>query len=310
MAAITLDQMRIFLAVAEQLHVTRAAETLYMTQSSVSAAIQTVEAAYGVKLFDRVGRHIEITEAGRLLQSEATAILEHVALTERGLRELNNLQRGELRVGASMIVGNYWLPAKLCQFQRQYPGIVVTCTLGNAAAIAAGTALGNFDLGLVTQTSDPPFQRDLESEIIANEPLHIVVGRSHPWFERSDVRLDELSTTDWVMREPGSGVQQVFEQAIQQWGVDPAQLNAVLVLNSSEMVKTVVEGGVGAAAIPEVMVTKELRFATLHQVPVLDTRAEASRKLEIVQPIWKLRHKKRFQTKIAIAFEQILLSKD
>lgn len=66
------------------------------------------------------------------------------------------------------------------------------------------------------------------------------------------------------MRESGSGAQQIFEQALQNWGIDPTQLNVVLVLNSSEMVKAVVEGGVGAAAIPESMVEKELQLSTLH----------------------------------------------
>ncbi|MEP0983673.1 LysR family transcriptional regulator [Leptolyngbya sp. AS-A5] len=94
-----LEQLRIFLAVAEQLHFTRAAEALYITQPAVSAAIQTIEAKYGVKLFHRIGRRVEITDAGQLLQVEAQKILDQVAFAERQLRELNNLQRGELKIG-------------------------------------------------------------------------------------------------------------------------------------------------------------------------------------------------------------------
>ena len=138
----TLDQLRIFLEVAEQLHFTRAAEALYLTQSSVSAAIQNLEAEYGVKLFDRIGRHIEITQAGILLQAEAKKILIQVALAERGLRELNNLQQGELKIGASINIGNYWLPEKICQFKQHYPGIFINCTVGNAEEIGMGTASG------------------------------------------------------------------------------------------------------------------------------------------------------------------------
>lgn len=84
-----------------------------------------------MKLFHRIARHIEITEAGKLLQREAQKILDQVNLTERGLRELNNLQRGELKLGSSLTIGNYWLPEKISQFQRQYPGISVDCTLAN-----------------------------------------------------------------------------------------------------------------------------------------------------------------------------------
>ncbi len=308
MAAMTLDQMRIFLAVAEYLHFTRAAEALYITQPSVSAAISNLETEYGVKLFNRIGRRIEITEAGRLLQVESAAILQHVTLTERGLRELNNLQRGELRIGASIIIGNYWLPYKICEFKRQYPSINVTCTLGNAEQVCAGTVSGDFDLGLVTTVIKPSLQTDLMQESVGVDRLQIVVGRSHPWFGRSTVSVDELLTANWVMREPGSGVQQVLEQTLQEWAIDPAQLNVDLVLTSSEMVKTVVESGVGIAAIPSLMVAKEIRFETLHAVQVANANVPARPTLEIVQPIWKLRHRQRFQTKLSIAFEQCLNS--
>ncbi len=306
MAGMTLDQLKIFLAVAEHLHFTRAAEALYITQPSVSAAVQNLETEYGIKLFNRIGRHIEITQAGRLLQKETKKILDHVALTERGLRELNNLQQGDLKVGASINVGNYWLPEKICQFKRQYPGIFINCTLGNADAICEGTVSGEFDLGLVTKEIKPAFQHCLTQEIIGVDRLQIVVGRSHPWFGQPNVFLSDLSTTAWVMREPGSGAQQVFEQALHDWEIDSSRLNVILVLSSSEMVKTVVEGGFGAAAIPGWMVKKEIQFSTLHSVGVIDPRSKLNASLEIIQPIWKLKHQQRYQTKILIVFEQLL----
>jgi DNA-binding transcriptional LysR family regulator len=299
----TLEQLRIFLAVVEHLHFTRAAEALYITQPAVSAAIQSLETEYGVRLFHRVSRQIEITEAGMLLQVEARKILEQVALTERGLRELNNLQRGELKLGSSLTIGNYWLPDKISQFKLKYPGIFVKCILGNAEEISEGTATGQFDLGLVTGDIKPSLKSCLEQEIVGRDRLQIVVGKYHPWFKRTEVSADELVTTNWVMRESGSGAQQIFLQALQNWGIEPNQLNVVLILSSSEMVKAVVESGVGAAAIPELMVIKELRLSTLHAVRIVD---HDGKKLEIVQPVWKLKHRQRFQTRLAIVFEQML----
>ncbi|MFQ4168308.1 LysR substrate-binding domain-containing protein [Scytonema millei] len=303
----TFEQLRIFLAVVEHLHFTRAAEALYITQPAVSAAIQELEAKYGVKLFHRIGRRIEITDAGKLLHIEAQAVLTQVALAERGLRELNDLQRGELKLGASLTIGNYWLPNKIAQFKRQYPGISINCTLSNAEEICEGTATGQFDFGLVTGGIKSSLGATLEQEVVGKERLQIVVGKSHPWFEQKQISLEDLSTTPWVMREPGSGAQQMFEQALQAWGIDPAQLNVVLVLSSSEMVKAVVESDVGAAAIPELMVTKELQLSTLRAVQVIDSRDSIPLPLEIVQPVWKLKHRQRFQTRLSKAFEQILL---
>lgn len=302
----TLEQLRIFLAVAEQLHFTRAAEALYITQPAVSAAIQTIEAEYGVKLFHRIGRRIEITNAGQLLQVEAQKILEQVAFAERQLRELNNLQRGELKIGCSLTIGNYWLPDKISQFKQLYPGIQIDCTLGNSEEICEGTALGRFDLGLVTGVVKLSLSESLEQEIVGDESLQIVVGQAHPWYEHAEISVEQLSRTAWVMREAGSGAQQIFEQALYSWGVDRSQLQVELVLSSSEMVKAIVEQGVGAAAIPELMIVKELQIGTLRAVKVLDRCSDTV--LDMVRPILKLKHQKRFQTQVIEAFEQILIS--
>src|SRR6478672_1645845 len=304
----TFEQLKIFLAVAEHLHFTRAADTLFITQPAVSAAIQSLEAEYSVKLFHRIGRRVEITAAGQLLQVEAQKILDQVALTERGLRELNNLQRGELKLGSSLTIGNYWLPEKISQFKRQYPGIFVNCTLGNAEEICEGTASGLFDLGLVTGDVKPALKQCLEEIVVGSDRLQIVVGQSHPWFNCPEVPVTELSQTDWVMRESGSGSQQMFEQTLQSWGIEPTQLKVILVLSSSEMVRAVVEGGVGAAAMPESMVRKELKLRTLRAVRVTDNIKNPGQILEIVQSILKLKHRQRFQTRIAIAFEQMLMN--
>jgi DNA-binding transcriptional LysR family regulator len=99
----------------------------------------------------------------------------------------------------------------------------------------------------------------------------------------------------------------MFEQAIKRWGIEPTKLDVILVLSSSEMVKAVVESGVGAAAIPELMVQKELQLSSLRAVPITNSGKETGALLEIVQPVWKLKHRQRFQTKLAIAFEQMLV---
>lgn len=306
MAGMTLDQLRVFLAVVEYSHFTRAAEALYVSQPAVSAAIQNLEEQYGVRLFHRIGRQIEITEAGKLLQAQAQKIIDQVALTERGLQELNDLQRGELKLGSSLTIGNYWLPEKISQFKRHYPGISVNCSLGNTEAICEGTATGQFDLGLVEGEVKPSHKSCLEEEIVGGDRLLIVVGKFHPWFERTEISLTELSTTEWVMRESGSGTQQRFEQALRNWGIDLTELNIILVFSSGEMVKAAIESGVGATAISELMVKKELQLDTLRAIQVIDKREGSNLTVEIVRPFLKLKHRQRFQTRLSIAFEQVL----
>lgn len=300
----TLEQLRIFLAVAEHLHFTRASEELYITQPAVSAAVQSLEAWYGVKLFHRIGRHIEITEAGILLQTEAKDILDRIKLMERGLRELNDLQRGELKLGTSLTIGNYWLPAKISLFQEQYPNIKIKCTLANTEEICDGTAAGLFDLGLIEADVKSSLQKTLEQEEIGSDRLLIVVGQAHPWYEIAEITVDELSQTAWIMRESGSGTQQVFEQALLSWGINLAELEIMLVLSSGEMVKAALESSVRAAAISELMVQKEFQLGTLRPVKVWDR--DRLKFLEIARPFLKLQHNQRFQTRISKVFGEIL----
>ncbi|MEH1832602.1 MAG: putative sulfate exporter family transporter [Nostoc sp.] len=204
----TIDQLQIFLAVAQHLHFTRAAEELYITQPSVSAAIQSLEEQYGVKLFNQVGRRIELTLAGNMLQVEAQKILTQIELSERGLRELNDLKRGELKLGASQTIGNYWLPRFISLFKQEYPNISVDCTLGNTTEISEGKVTGLFDLSLVEGEVEPSVLASLEQQIVGGDCLQIVVGQSHPWFEKMTVEVTELTNTAWVIREKGSGTRQ------------------------------------------------------------------------------------------------------
>ncbi len=300
----TLEQLRIFLAVAEHSHFTNAADALYITQPAVSAAIQSLESEYSVKLFHRIGRRIEITNAGKLLQIEAQKIMDQVGLTERGLRELNNLQQGELNIGSSFTIGNYWLPEKVSQFKQKYPGISVNCTLANADDICAGTATGLFDLGVIAGEVKPTLKKVLIQEEVGSDRLEIIVGKSHPWFATGKIETSELLKTSWVMRESGSGTQQMFEQALQRWGISPNELDIILVFNSSEMIRSVVESGVGVTALPELMVRKELKLNTLRAIKLMDLPNPVD--AEIVRPVLKLKHHQRFQTKVSKEFEKLL----
>src|SRR5262245_60708760 len=121
----SLEQLRIFVAVAERQHMTRAAEALNLTQQAVSAAVVALENAYRTALFHRVGRRIELTEAGRLFLEEARSVLNRAAAAELALSELGGLKRGTLAVQASQTIANYWLPRRLVSFHRAYPEIAL-----------------------------------------------------------------------------------------------------------------------------------------------------------------------------------------
>src|SRR6201993_4618629 len=119
----TLEQLRIFVAVAEQQHVTRAARALNLAQSAASHTIAALEARHETKLFNRVGRRIELTEAGRMFLAEARAVLARAEAAELALSEFGSLKRGTLAIQASQTIAGYWLPRHLVSFRRGFSPI-------------------------------------------------------------------------------------------------------------------------------------------------------------------------------------------
>jgi DNA-binding transcriptional LysR family regulator len=242
----TLEQLRVFVAVAEREHVTRAAEALNIAQSAVSASIAALEGRHGARLFHRVGRRIELTEAGALFLAEARAVLARAESAELVLSELGELKRGVLSVYASQTIAGYWLPRHLVGFRRSYPGVAIRLSMVNTNQAAAAVRSGEADLGFVEGEVDDPV---LISEPVARDQLVIVVGAEHPWSEGKGLTKEDLSNADWVLREPGSGTRSGFEHALEGLGLSPHNLRVALELPSNEAVRAAVEAGMGAAVI-------------------------------------------------------------
>ena len=260
----TLEQLRVFVAVAEKLHVTRAAQSLNLAQSAASSAIASLEARHGTKLFHRVGRGIELSEAGTAFLVEARAVLARAAAAELVLAELGGLKRGHLRVHASQTISSYWLPRHLVAFRRTYPDIELHLDTGNTAQVARAIHDGSAEIGFVEGDID---DNALSKQEVARDKMLIVVGRDHPWAGMSDIHAEKLAESDWVLREPGSGTRSVFESALAAFGVSPGRLHVALELPSNEAVRAAVEAGLGATALSASVAASSLEAGLLHHVP-------------------------------------------
>lgn len=261
----TLEQLRVFIAVAERLHVTRAAAALGMTQSAASSAVRALETRVGAALFDRIGRRVELTEAGRLFLPEARAVLGRVARAERALDELNGLARGALRLHASQTIGGYWLPPVLHRFNTAHPGVTVSMAIGNTAEVARAVISGEADLGFVEGEVDDPL---LARTPVARDRMALVVGATHPWAGRERLDLAELAETRWVVRELGSGTRQLFEDAVRAYGHDPGALTIAWELPSNEAVRAAVEAGAGASVMSRLVAAVGLATGHLVELPL------------------------------------------
>jgi len=289
----TLEQLRIFVAVAECEHVTRAAESLRLTQSAVSAAISALESRYNVALFDRVGRRIELNESGRMFLGEARAVLARASAAELALAEMSGLKRGTLSVYASQTIASYWLSPRLVAFREAYPQIEVRLAVGNTAQTAKAIIDGTAELGFVEGRVE---DAALQQRPIDQDRLTIVTGAGHPWAKKKTLTKQDLLAGDWVLRESGSGTRSEFEAVLASQDVPMDKLRIVLELPTNEAVRAAIEAGAGVTAISELVVEAGLRAGTLvalaFPLPV--------------RPFLVLNHRDRYQSKAAQAFLEII----
>jgi len=259
----TLEQLRVFVAVAERLHVTKAARALNLAQSAASHAIAALEARYDTKLFNRVGRRIELTAAGQVFLMEARAVLAQAEVAQLALSEYGSLRRGALSIQASQTIAGYWLPRHIVAFRRAYPQIQIRLAIGNTAQVAAAVEGGMAELGFVEGAVK---SEHFTSTQVARDQLVVVVGRDHPWVGRTRLAPRDLIKSEWVLREAGSGTRSAFESALAHLGVNVGALRIEFELPSNEAVRAAVEAGLGATAISASVAAPSIEAGLLHQV--------------------------------------------
>jgi DNA-binding transcriptional LysR family regulator len=251
MIGVTLEQLRIFVAVAEREHLTRAAADIGLTASAVSASIRALEAYYNVALFDRVGRGILLTEAGRVFLGEAKATLARAEAAGLVLSELGGLRWGRLHVQASQTIANYWLPPRLMRFHEDYPGVEVQLDVGNTQSVTRAVLEGQAELGFIEGQVDAPA---LQMRLVAEDAMLVVVDRNHPFVDGRCLSLDDLCSAKWVMREAGSGTRAALMDALAARGVSSESMTIALELPSNEAVVSAIRGTSGVAALSSAVV--------------------------------------------------------
>lgn len=292
----TLDQLRIFVEVAERQHLTQAAGALFLTPSAVSAAIKSLEERYDLALFHRVGRRIELSDAGRIFLVEARRTLASVRTAETTLAELGGLGRGALTIHASQTISSYWLPPLLVRFRQAYPAIELKMEIGNTGQVSQAVLLGTADLGFVEGDIG---DSALSVEAVGDDRMVVVVAPGHPWADGRPLRARDLLEAQWILREPGSGTRSVFEDAIKGLGAGQdgraVALDVAIELPSNEAVRSAVMAGPFATAMSELVVTAPVRAGMLAVANIeLPTRHFAM-----------LRHPARHRSRAVAAFEEL-----
>ncbi|PLP57418.1 LysR family transcriptional regulator [Mesorhizobium loti] len=289
----TLEQLRIFVAVAEREHVTNAARDLHLTQSATSAAVAALEARYATKLFDRVGRRIALTDAGRLFLVEAKAVLARATAAELVLADLAGLKVGSLGLAASQTVGNYWLPPFIHAFRSQHSGIAVSLAMGNTETVAAQVRDGEANLGFVEGEVDEP---TLAVTTVAEDEMVLLAPPGHPWGRLGKDAKPSLAAASWILRESGSGTRSTLAAMLRQEGVSEAEIDIGLVLPTNEAVRTAVAAGAGVTVMSRLVAANALAAGNLIAIDCPVPRRK----------FFMLRHKERYATAAETEFMRLI----
>ena len=289
----TLEQLRIFCAVAEALHMTRAAEHLGMTQSAVSAAINALETRHGIRLFDRVGRGLALNSAGEAFLPEARAVLSRAEAAQMVLDDLAGLRRGLVRVYASQTIAAYWLPPRMAAFRARHPAIDLELRIGNTHQVIEALLNTEAELGLIEGAEDA---NQLERHAVGADRLIVVASPAHPFAGRTrPLSAAELASLGWALRETGSGTRSEFESHLPD-GLSASDLRVELTLPSNEAILTAVGAGQMVTAISELAARPLIEAGRLVQLP-----------LELPErPFYRLRHRERALSHAAEAFVSAL----
>ncbi len=267
----TLRQLELFVAVVETGSFSRGAETIHLTQSTVSQHISTLEAEVGTRLLDRDRNGAILTAGGQVFLRHARRILAERDLLLQSLAAFKGLAEVRLTIGASNIPANHLIPAVLRRLRQRYPGIALTMQSGDSREILAKLLAAEIELAVVgSRNADP----QLLFTPLAKDLLVLVVGPQHRWWQREEIALEELRDGCFVMRESGSGSELALQNELQRVGVDRQTLTVAARLGSNEAVCRTVASGFGCAFVSQRSVQRELAAGELSQVTVAGMRVK------------------------------------
>ena len=260
--SVTLHQLRVFRAVADRLSFSAAAHELRLSQPSVSYQVKELERAIGMDLLDRLGKRVELTQAGRQLLVHVRRILNTIDEASIVLEELRGLQRGTLKVGASTTVGIYVIPSQLGAFKKLHPGLAISLEIGNRGAVQERVLANELDLAVV----GPPLKHsDLAVIPWLFDELVVIAPEDHPLAHRTGLTLKDLKDEPMLMREQGSGTRWAVEKQARKAGV---QLQVAMELGSNGAIKHAVESGLGLAILSRRAIELERSSGALAELDV------------------------------------------
>lgn len=268
--------LRTFLAVRKHRSYTRAAEEVFLTQPAVSRQMRQLEETLGVRLFEQIGKSLQLTDAGETLSVEAEKLLGAMERSVEVVRSHRSAEQGSVRIGASTTPGFYLLPALLGRFHRRYPDVALQYRVENSLHIEQMLIRNELDLGFV---GGHLAAGELRLTPLVQDSIVCFAAPSHPLARARSVPPDRLEEELWVLREKGSATRQLFEEWLSSRKV---ALRKVIELSCPEACKALVRSGVGLSFLSVHGLRADFRAKHLVRIPV--------RGFSLFRPISLARH--------------------
>ena len=286
-----IHRLEVFCKVVELQSFTKAAQVVLLSQPTVSEHVRSLEELLGEKLLDRLGREVLPTPAGRILYRYAQSIIRLRAEAVQALEKFKGNMAGHLVIGASTIPGTYILPRCIGAFKAAYPSIQITLRIADTAEIAEGVLSAALEAGLIGSRMK---DQRLESTELFSDELLATVYPEHPWASRDAVELADLANEPFILRERGSGTRMVMNRILEEHNFDPARLQVVAEMGSTEAVRQGIKARIGISIISRQAVAEDLERGALIAVALNGIR--------FLRPFYLVQRKHRQASPLCVAF--------
>lgn len=263
-----LEQLQSFRAVAEIGGFKRAADARFLAQSTISQQIAALERELGVRLFERLGWRIVLTDAGKEFLRNVIRILALVEDSRRAMEDIRGLASGNLIVGASHTVGNHLALGFFGRFNAEHPGVRLVLEIAPTPRTAERVIEGALDVGLVEAPVSSP---ELTVRPFMTDELVLIVPRGHRWVQQAEIDPEELAQERFIAREPGSISRRIVEEQLTSMGVE---VRPVLELGTPEAIRGAVGAGLGVAIVSRHVVSLALAAGVVAEVNIRGLRLE------------------------------------
>ena len=259
-------KLKIFYETAVELNMTKVAKKLYISQPSISQAIHEIEDEFGVKLFDRIGKKLFLTEEGEVYLSYARRILN---LYEEGLKTINDMsknQKGKIKIGASTTIGIYILPDIIKGFLQKYEGIEISLSVNNSEEIEKMILENEIDFAYIEGRSS--YDEIIKDEIWEDE-LIFISSSQHKWNKKEDLEKGDIIHEKFIMREVGSGTREIVEGFLENNNID---YSIFMELGNTEAIKKSVEANLGVSCLSKRSVIEKIESGNLSGFRIRDKK--------------------------------------